>query len=92
MSVLPSHFVGHFDAVRRRFRTVSDEKVRVRPQAVVVQIRYVERPRVQNADVARQQTVRQAFELRQNSRFGRVQGGRYEDLAEVYLRQKNLKK
>lgn len=50
---LPSHFVGHFDAVRRRLRTVTDEEIGVRTQTVVVQIRYVERPRVQYADVAR---------------------------------------
>jgi len=61
---LPPDFVRHFDTVRRWLRTVSDEEIRVRPQAVVVQIWYVECPRVQNTDVARPQTVSKTFELR----------------------------
>lgn len=50
-----------------------------------MQVGYVERLGVQHANVAGPQAVRQALELRQHSRPGRVQTRRDEHVAEVHL-------
>lgn len=62
-----ANFIRNFDTHDVRFGAIAYPKVRVRSSTIVVKVRDVECFRIQDADVARAESVCEAFELGQNT-------------------------
>lgn len=83
-----ANFVRNFDTHDVRLGSVAYPEVCVRPGTVVVQVRDVEGFRIQDADVARPETVGEPFKLGQNAWLGNVQARWDEHFAKVDLEER----